>query len=639
MEQASRQRSRFYSFGPFCLDASRLLLLKDGEPLSLAPRFFRVLSLLVQNHGRDLDKEYLIDRVWPDTAVQENNLTIIISGLRKILGDDLGRHRYIVTIPGHGYRFVAEVDEQPTAPLSATFAQSNSRGLTTTQLGDSVLPRGWKAVSQKRHLWLSLATLCTLSLILGIWAAKTRTTAKADALRTMAVLPFESIGFGSEDEYLGFGMADALSARLRNYEQILVRSATEALASQPSGYDAISVGRMLNVNVLLAGSVNKIGDRIDVNVRLLHAADGSVLWSERFSGQTKQILTIQERVAEGVASALTQNRNAFQRRDAVQHYTRDLEAYEMYLHGQYFLNHRSRYSAEEDFERAIEYFQHAIDRDQHFAVAYASLATAYNRMSQYLTAEDSWAKAEAAAQTALTIDRDLPEAYRALAVAKQEYDWNFDAADAAYRHSLELDPEDTVTHRWYADELVAMGRVQDAENEWRKAQQLDPYSSLYDTLGHLYFYSRRYREAFAQFEGKQDVDPDAFWYLAWMYQFHRGELATTADGFRPSLLAFGPRRRSACDAAYAESPALNDNVVQLCLRSVQKGASTPYVSPYKIALLYVALDDRNKAFYWLDRARRAHSWDLIYIKVDPRIDALRADARFDALLGRMNLTH
>jgi DNA-binding winged helix-turn-helix (wHTH) protein/TolB-like protein/Tfp pilus assembly protein PilF len=636
MHENPQTLHRFYSFGPFCVDTARLLLYRDGRPVPLAPRFVRALLLLVQNQGLTLSKDYLMDELWPDTAVEENNLTVIISALRKLFGDDPGQHRYIVTIPGRGYRFVAVVTESSTQPPSigdAPDAQTLALGSRKERLVSS-LQNGKR--SRMQVAWIIAAVVLASALLLGIWAKRGWTTAKASTVHNLAVLPFESVGFGSDDEYLGLGMADSLAARLHNFKHIYVKPIGDVLTYQNSAYDPRALGRMLDVSELLTGTVQKSGERINVNIRLLRVSDTSVLWSEEFTGEIKQILAIQDHIADRVAYALTLNPRAEAKRDAQRRYTQNPEAYQLYLHGQYFLNHRSRSGVENDLNKAVAYFQQALEKDHQFALAYAALAGAYNKLSWYVSAEDSYAKAEAAAQKALGIDDKLPEAYRSLALAKQAYEWNFTAADAAYRRAIELDPDEATTHRWYADELIAIGRNQEAENEWRRAQQLDPYAGLYDTLGHVYFYSRRYKDAYLELQGKQDVDPDAFWYLAWIYSFHRGELS--GSNASPLSGPIGENSEStSCKLAYASAATAKRRGLEACLRSLQKGAGSPDVSPYNIALLYVALKDTNSAFDWLNRARQAHTWNLMYVRVDPRLDTLRGDPRFDSLLASMGL--
>jgi hypothetical protein len=184
--------------------------------------------------------------------------------------------------------------------------------------------------------------------------------------------------------------------------------------------------------------------------------------------------------------------------------------------------------------------------------------------------------------------------------------------------------------------LLTMGRNKEAAEEWRRAQQLDPFLTMSDTLGLLYFYSQDYKKAFLEMQGKRDVEPGVFWYLAWMYNFHLSDLGSAAPQHPPT-----PARANSaltnCELAYANVTRTSQENVTSCVKSLQKDAPTPYVSPYDIALLYIAKKDKDSAFYWLERARKVHSMDLSYVKVDPRLDDLRADARFNQLLEEMGL--
>jgi DNA-binding winged helix-turn-helix (wHTH) protein/TolB-like protein len=629
--------SRFYSFGPFCLDVHRSLLLnKDGKVLPLAPRFIRTLSLLVQNHAVDLTKEYLMDQLWPDTAVEENNLTVIISALRKALGEDPEQHEYIVTIPGKGYRFVADVVGTVEQPAKAAASRTATTVLieSRNQMDDSRPEK----VSDSRGRFVAVAAGAVLlvSVLLGYWATKKSTKANANAAQTVAVLPFQSDGFGADEDYLALGMADALVARLRGVRSVIVRRTDDVLPYRDSASDLREAGRALKVSTLVLGSIHKSAANINVNVKLVRVSDAAVLWSAEFKGEINELLAIQNRIADQIASAVTLRPRTEEKENAAVRYSHNPEAYQLYLHGEYFLTHRSRSGAEYDLTKAVEYFQAALAKDQDFALAYSGLADAYNKLSWYFPANESFGKAESAAQRALTLDPSLAAAYRSLAVAKQAYEWDFSGADAAYRRSIALDPNDSITHRWHADELLAMGRNQQAAEEWQRAQQLDSFSTMYDTLGHVYFYSRQYRNAFFEMQGKQDVDPDVFWYLAWIYNFHLPELGSAAAQHMPTP-ASANRLLEDCELIYAAAERANPKSIKSCLKSLRKGANTPDISPYRIALLYVAIKDKDSAFYWLDRARQAHIWDVSYVKVDPRLDDLRADDRFKNLLENMGL--
>ena len=575
-----------------------------------------------------------MDQLWPDCVVEENNLTVIISALRKVLGDEREQRRYIVTIPGTGYSFVADTVESEDPPALLRREAASRQGEEESSIDKENLPGtihplmgisiGAKGVSAVIVLSLALALAVA-------WAARRGITGHASTQSAVAVLPFESVGFGADADFLRLGVADALVERLRRRAGIRVFSLSDLPAYQNSAYDPSAAGKSLGVSAILTGTVRKTAGTVSVSARLLSVKDRGTLWSGDFNGEMKDILTIQDRIADGSSYALTHERNVESVQRQRPPLTTDPDAYQLYLHGLFFLDHRTHYQNQESLQKAIYYLEQAVQKDPQFAAAYASLARTYNRLNWYVPPENSVVRAEALAEKALSLDPNLPDAYRVLAYTKQTYEWDSSSAIAAYRRSLELDPSESTTHRWYADSLVAAGRSQEAVNEARKGLELDPTSAELDSLGHVYFFSRRYEEALQELQSKQDVDPNVSWFLAWLY---------TRPGTKADMFDAGSPERSrtnspgACELAYAQ--ALAGRVVELagCLRHLSQKND---VSPYNIALLYVALNDRKSALEWLERARQAHVWELIFINVDPRLDSLRSDPRWETFVEGMHM--
>jgi len=632
MESTSQTTGHFYCFGPFCLDAARLLLYKQGKNVALAPRLVRTLLILIQHQGVDLDKAYLMDKLWPYTSVEENNLTVIISALRKVFADGSDERKYIVTIPGRGYRFVADVSETTTEPVNRTQVRN---GVLVGEVHTPVPAVTEKAVASpvRKLNWMANIAALTAALLLGAFAIRGWVPVRANRANTLAVLPFESVGSSSHDDYLGLALANAVVARLKNVNGILVRPVGDMLAYQEGAYDPRAAGQTFGASALLTGTVHEVGGQVAVAVRLIRAEDGRILWSEELNGQPRQVLNFQNHIAQRVAYAVAAAPGSLGMPSSKFQYTQNQEAYQSYLRGEYFLNHHSHSPPDEDLKKAIFNFQGAVDKDPRFALAYTSIATAYTRLGFYAPAEQSFAKAIDAAKKAISIDENVAEAHRSLAVAEQGYLWDFAAAEADFRRAIEIDPKDSITYYGYAEELVASGRSEEAQNESYKAQTLDTYPGMYDTLGHIYFYSRNYGAAFRELQGKEDAHPDVFWYLSWIDAFHRAEVDKIGGLKMPSM----PSKLRGCELAFKNAAAGNRSAVEACLHLVENTSKGPYVSPYTAALLYAALGDRNNAFDWLKRARDAHVWALSYIKVDPRLDNLRDDARFDSLLTSMGL--
>jgi DNA-binding winged helix-turn-helix (wHTH) protein/TolB-like protein len=315
-----------YAFGPFVLDTDERRLLRDGEAVPLTLKAYDLLQVLVENQGHLLQKEELLRRVWPDAAVEENNLTVTVSALRKAFGEGPADRQYIETVPRRGYRFVADlrVPDQPAAP-----ARRPSR----------------KRTFALAALALALAAAGALG---GLW---TRAPGGAP-VRSMAVLPFRSLT--SDSEHLGLGMADALITRL-GHTNLLVRSTGTVQKYTAPGLDPVTAGRDLQVDSVLEGSIQTSGDRLRTTVRLLRVSDGSTLWSGTFDERLTDIFAVQDQVSQRLAEALALELTESQTR----HDTTDSEAYQLYLRGRFFWNKRTL----DGFLRGASYFREAAAKD------------------------------------------------------------------------------------------------------------------------------------------------------------------------------------------------------------------------------------------------------------------------------------
>lgn len=622
-----RPTGRSYCFGPFRLDVSRQQLYKDDRPVELARRLVRTLQLLVENHGKDLEKTYLMDQLWPATVVEENNLTVIISMLRKVLGDDAEHKRYILTNPGRGYRFVAEVIETtPDAPLAHA-----------VQAPDS--DPGNPAANDRRFFqryvslrWIGPAA--GLSLLLAVFSVREWNTLKAS--EDIAVLPFQSLGAESDDGYLGLGMADGLITRLRNIRHVVVRPIADVAKYQSTAYDPLALGKELNVVSLLDGTVQRTGDQIWLRVKLLRVRDGAILWAHEYHGKFADILTLQDQIAEQATRALALKLDSAEQKSIRRHYTGSSDAYEMYIAARSYCIESV---TTKSLEKGISYFLQATARDPQFALAYASLAACYVHLaniSDNTPPKDLLAKAEVAAQRALEIDGNLQEAYLPLAMAKTYYDWNFPAAEAAFRKSINLDPEDSATHREYALFLISQGRFPEAEREAQKATELDPFSlSAEIGINSVYFFGHHYDEALSRWEKgwKLQLNEDeAVWYLAWIYA-SQGRPNPMIDDLLKTEATASRKGIYAAGLAYIYALKGMKPLAESYLQKFSEDPDDVDDYDYQIGLVYVALGDHDNALQYLNRAKQKRSMDFIYVKVDPRLDSLRSDSRFNELVS------
>ena len=578
-----------YCFGPFELDTKEQVLRRDGQPLPMKPKVFELLVVLVENSGRLIGKDELMKRVWAGTFVEEGNLAVSIVKLRQVLGETHNERRYIETVPRRGYRFVARVTQE----------QSESSGVVVITADMPVTSDAEVKVEKG----------------------------------TIAVLPFKLIGT-TGDEYLGLGLADALITRLSNLKQVTVRP-TSSIRKYDGAHDPVSAGKELRVEWVLDGSLQKSDGRIRVTVQLLNVGDGVLRWAEKFDEKFTDIFGVEDSISERVASTLAVKLTGDEKKLLAKRYTENTNAYEAYLKGRYFFEKRTT----EGCKKGIQYFQQAIEADPNYALAYAGIADCYITLSTIFPLNDWNPKAERAALSALELDTDLAEAHASLGYVRTRQ-WAWSAAKTEFTAAIELNPHYATAHAWYALYLAHLGQSNEALEEITRAQALDPVSLIINSqFGALLYMSRRYNEAVEQFRKTLEMDPDfaiTHFVLGYAYealgkyedalseyQHSQGGLGNLAEftACVGRVHAFSGRREQALKA-----------IDQLkCL------SESSYVQPSLVALIYAALDDKDQAFQWLERAYLERDEDLGLLKVDPRLDSLRADVRFASLLQRVGL--
>lgn len=589
---------RLYSFGPFQLDAGEQVLRRDGQTLPMKPKVFDVLAVLVENSGRVVCKDELMKEVWPDSFVEEGNLAVSICEIRKALGNNPNGRRYIETVPRRGYRFVACVTE-----AAQQMKSQQGDGVEVAPPSKGGASEGFASASKG----------------------------------TIAVLPFKSIvatGF----EYLGLGMADALITRLSNLRQVTVRP-TSSVRKYDGAQDPVSVGKELSVEWVLDGSVQKSRKRIRVTVQLVNVSDGVLLWAEKFDAKFTDIFAVEDSISEQVSKAVAPKLTGEEKRALAKRYTESLEAYQAYLKGRYFLEKRTT----EGCKKGIEYFEQAIAIDPKYALAYTELAGCYIVLGSCsaLATQESDLKAETAILSALELDGELAEAHASLGHLRTRQ-WDWVSAERELKRAIELNPNYAIGHAWYALYLSEIGHFDSAFEEIRRAQMLDPLSRVIkSTEGSLLFLARRYDQAIEQFRETLELDADfasahsvlgVTYEAKGLYQKALTEYqrALSVQGNLPELVAF-VARTYALDGRSKEA---RETIVELT-----RWPEKHFVHPYSIALIYAALDDKDEAFRWLESAYADRDEDLVILKVDPRLDSLRADPRFMSLLERVGLAN
>src|SRR6266496_3093854 len=338
-----------YTFDGFQLDARKRLLLRDGQPIQLKSKVFDLLLALVESGGREISKEELMERVWAGQIVEDANLTVTMSLLRKALGEKAHEHRFIVTIPGRGYRFVGEsqapeglIVEQHTLSQIVIERESNTGETIAIPARTSLraLPAKEARAPSNRRLIALAAALALLAITIGgyyLWT-KQATTTGALQIKSIAVLPFKPLLAESRDESLEMGMADTLIARLSNIREISVRPISSVRNYGALEQDPIAAGREQRVDAVLDGQIQKAGEKVRVTVRLLRVADGVPIWASQFDEKMTDIFDVQDSISERVTAALAVRLTSEEQRGLTKRHTDDTEAYQLYLKGRYHLN-------------------------------------------------------------------------------------------------------------------------------------------------------------------------------------------------------------------------------------------------------------------------------------------------------------
>ncbi|HSE38699.1 MAG TPA: winged helix-turn-helix domain-containing protein, partial [Blastocatellia bacterium] len=392
----------YYGFGPFRIDPLKRMLFRDGEPVALAPKAFDLLLALVENRGRVLVKDELMQKVWPDQIVEDANITVNMSALRKALGENPHQHLYIVTIPGRGYRFVSDVSESHNGDdlLNASGVAVEGNPQTQPAGGGAVK---WEKTPGKQAVSLRGKRI-GFGVLVGVLAAALfginrltgtdRESTTSNTPRSLAVLPFKQLQASSGDDYLELGIADALITRLSNLSQVTVRPTAQVLKYTYSGEELAAVGRELGVDLVLSGRVQRDGDRIRVTVQMIHAKDGHPVWAQQFDERFTDLFTVEDSISQQVTQALTLKLTADEQQRLAKHSTENSAAYVNYLKGRFYM---LRYTPD-GFNNSVLHFNQAIALDPNYALAYAGLADTYTATyGGVLSPRDSLQKAKEAA--------------------------------------------------------------------------------------------------------------------------------------------------------------------------------------------------------------------------------------------------
>lgn len=638
----------FYEFGEFRLDVERHRLLRQGEIVAVTPKAVEILRVLVERPGRLVERNELMNSVWRDVAVEDGNLTVTISMLRKALGEDTNGRRFIETVPRLGYKFVADVREvSEEVPALIVERQTVARltideeiGSTKSTLLSRLRPRSGRQIA----IVVALATGVVITVgalaYLRQSTSSGNNTVKAN-IDSIAILPLRSLNQNPDDHALSLGFADALITSLGKVQGVRVLSAG-TLSRNANTQDPLVIGRELGVDSIVEGTLQRANGKLRITLRLLRTSDGAQIWSNSFDGEENEIFKLQDTMAAQTAQSLKWNLSGDQKRQAARRYTENLDAYQSYLRGRVLFDRRNR----EGYEKAIAEFERAIEFDQNYALAFSGLADVYSLQANTDDGEhrnELYEKARIAASKALVLDETIAEAHTSLGWIRRVHDWDWQGAESEFKRAIELNPNYTNAHQWYALLLTTVGRLDEALVEIETARELEPISTV--VLGNylsVRLARRDYDSLPAIAQQLTRLDPDSYFTarnISIVY-LNRGNYAKVIEAEEDYLAKHNDKSMSdylTSNLAVAYARSGQKEKAEATLRRLEQKANNGNETSYRLAMAYSDLDRKDRAINLLQECLLAHDDRMVWIKVEPRFDSLRDDKRFQELLRKMNL--
>ncbi|HEX8267702.1 MAG TPA: winged helix-turn-helix domain-containing protein [Pyrinomonadaceae bacterium] len=666
--QALEQQT--YRFEEFELDAANRELRREGKRVQLSAKAFDLLLALVENNNRLLGKDEIFERVWRDQIVEESNLTVHISAIRKALGETKNKPRFIETVPGYGYRFFGEVivgndknnfvveeetyirvridrelevsDEEST-PIAISENQSPSAVISPIKRNFSLeTPRLSRSKSGSK-IRLAVLIVCGLLILLLPALIYFRHPESANQrqistqIKSIAVLPFKPLVAESRNESLEMGMADTLIAKLSSFKEINVRPISAVRRYASVEQDALAAGQEQRVDAVLDGQIQQSGEKIRITVRLVRVADGTPIWTNQFDEKWTNVFAVQDSISERVAGALALRLSGEEKTQLTKRYTQNAEAYQLYLLGRFHFAKRTR----EGISKSIEYFNQAIEKDSNYALAYAGLGAAYSTSgwNDFLAPHEAYPKAKEAIGKALQLDDSIAEAHAVSGNIKRGYDWDLAGAENAYRRALELDPNNPTTYQWYGLNMAFVGRHDDSVALLKRAQELDPISMIINkSLGDVLSFARRFDEAIEQYHRVLELDPNfpnVHRELGTCYYYKNMHDKAFEDWIKGvSLSGTNQQDVETLKTTYKRSGMKG---FWLELGEQLKRSKEKYISSYDIATLYSAAGDKKQALDWLERAYQEHSSGMVALEAELMFDNIRTESRFLELKRQVGL--
>jgi TolB-like protein/DNA-binding winged helix-turn-helix (wHTH) protein/Tfp pilus assembly protein PilF len=639
-------------FGLYEADVRQRVLTKGGLKVRLQDQPFQVLALLLERPGELITREEIQQKLWPaDTYVAfDDGLNTTIKKLRSALSDTADNPRFIETVPRRGYRFVAPVsvarpestsvvDQEVVVP---TGEESSESIASTVAVPDATaqprLPsKDVAPTSNRRPSLLAWAAVAVVVLSTG-FALRLRFKAPAmqsGSVQSIAVLPLQNISADPTQEYLAEGMTDEIITDLAKLAGPKVISRTSAMQYKGTRKTIPEIALELHVGAVLEGSVERSGDRMRVRVQLIDAATDQHLWAEAYDRQLSDVLLLEAELAQDIARQIQLRLTPQQERRFAQNRMLNPQAFQDYLQGRHYWALRTS----DSLTSAIEYFNHAIQEDPNDARSYAGLAQCYVvlPMVTKTSQSEAYQKARDAAANALALDDSLAEAHLSIAEVRLYQDWDFAGAEKEFKKTLDLNPNYSTGHQWYGEFLSLMARHREAIAELQTALALDPLSAvIHLQFGNTLQQARQYDQALNQYHEALKIEPK-FWpplhSMHWVYR-RQGKIAESIEPLRVALQSWDTEVDwtvlfDQLSAAYSTGGRIA--YLRQCVK-IHERSNRPW---YYLALDYADLGDREAALAELNKSYENRQLEMLYLLVDPELDALRSDPRFQELIRKV----
>ena len=579
--------TKVYEFNGFRLEEAQRRLLYQGQPVPIKPKTLDLLLFLIEMRGQLVVKDDLMREVWPDAIVEENNITVTMSILRKTLGDRVPE-QFIETVPRRGYRFVAEVTE-----ISATPVVGGERG------GD----------------------------VAG--------TEPEESIDSLAVIPMESPGDDPSVDYLSDGITESIINMLSRIPKFRVLACSTVFRFKSKNVDPQNIGTTLNVKAVMMIRVIRLGENLIIRSELVNVSDGSQLWGEQYNRNPSDILAVQDEIAKAITESLKFKLTRGERIRLYKQPTDNIEAYNLYLRGRYFWNKYSK----DWVLKAIEAFQQAIAIDSNYALAHCGMADAYFRLSNvHFPPREVLPKAKESALRAIEIDDNLAEAHSSLGLIKVYYDHDWVGAESEFRKAIKLNPDLVSAHQRYGSLLTFMGRFEEALRHYEMALELDPFSLQVNmNLATTYYLRGEHDRAINYLTRTSELEPNYMpvHFVMACTRIQQNRLAEAIEEFQfiykldeEAYLALG-------FMGYAHALAGERDEAETLLNILTDISKRKYVSPYSMLVIHLALGPEERVYELLEQLYEERNDWLVWLKVSPELRGLRNEPRFKNLLKRI----